>query len=220
VDESKIKVIIADEHYLFRHGIKAMLSSVSGLQVIEEAATAAEVERLAELHGPDLLMLDAALSGPHYDLVKRMKETHPETHVLLVSDAEKNSETDMAAEAGANGWLARNSSALEIVKAIRESAPVAAHPPQSEESRSHSPSKPEHTPTALTRREQEILQLLISGGTSREIAETLNLSIKTVEAHKFNLMRKLDVHSRSELIQLVIRKQVTTYVTEPELAQK
>ena len=216
MDQSTIKVIIADEHYLFRQGIKALLSSVSEVQVIDEAATGAEALRLADIHGPDLLMLDAALSDPHFDMIKRMREKHPETQVLVVSDSKEEPGESLAAEAGAAGWIARNRTAPEILNVIRQLAPPATNSAEAIPA-ADSTTKSASEITALTRREQEILQLLMLGGTSRDIAETLSLSIKTVEAHKFNLMRKLDVHSRSELIKLAIRKRIITLVQDSEL---
>jgi two-component system, NarL family, response regulator NreC len=214
VDQSTIKVIIADERYMFRQGIKALLSSISEVQVIEEATTAADAVRLAETHGADLLMLDAALSDPEFDLVKRMRETRPHTRVLLVSNSGEGAGVELAAEAGA-GWLARNWPAPEILKAIRQSFPLIANlvPGNSgakSSSGSGSGSGAEAGQIALTRRELEILQLLMLRRSSREIAATLSLSVKTVESHKFNLMRKLDVHSRSELIKLAIRRQLVS----------
>lgn len=211
MDQSTIKVIIADEHYLFREGIKALLSSVSEVRVVEEATTAAEAVRLAETHGADLLMLDAALSDP--DLVKKMREIRPHTRVLLVSNSDQSTGIDLAAQAGATGWLARHWPAREILKAIRQSVPLTGNPVREGGGASGpgvSGSGAEGGEIALTRREHQILELLMLRRSSREIAETLALSVKTVESHKFNLMRKLDVHSRSELIKLAIRKQLVS----------
>lgn len=214
MDQTTIKVVIADEHYLFREGIKALLSSVSDVQVVDEAATADEALLLAETHSADLLMLDAALSDPYFDLVKRMKERRPQTQVLLVGNSEESSHEERASEAGAAGWLARNWSAPEIIKAICHTVP---QQPARTIARSASGLQSDVT---LTRREQEILQLLMAGGSSRDIATTLSLSIKTVEAHKFNLMRKLDVHSRGELIKVGIRNQITGYMKSAEAPER
>jgi DNA-binding NarL/FixJ family response regulator len=217
VDQSTIKVIIADERYLFRQGIKALLSSVSDVQVVEEATTAADAVRLAETHGADLLMLEAVLSDPGFDLVKRMKETRPHTRVLLVSNSDEEAGVEMATEAGAAGWLARNSTAPEILKAIRQSVPsTAKSAPEKGGAKSSSGHGTEAGQIALTRREHEILQLLMLRRSSREIAASLSLSVKTVESHKFNLMRKLDVHNRAELIKVAIRKQMISLDPSPE----
>ncbi len=212
MDQSTIKVIIADEHYLFREGIKALLSSVFEVRVIEEATTAADAVRLAEAHGADLLMLDAALSDPEFDLVKKMHETRPNTRILLVSNCDESTGVDLAAQAGAAGWLGRHWSAPEILRTIRQSVPSTANSvPEGGAKSSGEPGRgAEVGEIALTRRENEILQLLMLRRSSREIAATLALSVKTVESHKFNLMRKLDVHSRSELIKLAIRRQLVS----------
>jgi DNA-binding NarL/FixJ family response regulator len=191
---------------------------VSEVQVIEETATAAEALRLAEIHGPDLLMLDAALSDPNFEMVKRMKEKRPQTLVLLVSDSKQGPGEVLAAEAGASGWLARNWTAPEILNTIRQLAPHVVNRTGAANGRNAS-GKAGIDVTALTPREQQILRLLMDTCTSRDIAEALSLSIKTVEAHKFNLMRKLDVHSRSELIKLAIRKEIITLVKDSELEE-
>ncbi|MFZ0592408.1 MAG: response regulator transcription factor [Bryobacteraceae bacterium] len=220
MDQSTIKVIIADEHYLFREGIKALLSSVSEVRVIEEATTAADAVRLAETHGADLLMLDAALSDPEFDLVKKMRETRPNTRVLLVSNSDVSAGVDLAAQAGAAGWLGRNWPAPEILKAIKQSVPLAANgASEGAKGSGASGSVTEAGEIALTRREHEILQLLMLRRSSREIAATLALSVKTVESHKFNLMRKLDVHSRSELIKLAIRRQLVSQAASVETVE-
>lgn len=213
MDQTTIKVVIADEHYLFRQGIKALLSSISEVQVVDEAATAAEALLLAETHSADLLMLDAALSDPHFDLVKRMKERRPQTQVLLVGNSEESLREELASEAGAAGWLARDWSAPDIVKAICQTVP---QQPARTVIKSLSGLQPEVT---LTRREQEVLQLLMAGSSSRDIANTLSLSVKTIEAHKFNLMRKLDVHSRGELIKVGIRNQISGYMKRSESSE-
>jgi DNA-binding NarL/FixJ family response regulator len=213
VDQTTIKVVIADEHYLFRQGIKALLSSVAEVQVVDEAATAAEALLLAETHSADLLMLDAALSDPHFDLVKRMKERRPQTQVLLVGNSEESSRDERASEAGAAGWLARDWAAPDIIKAICKTVP---QQPAKRIIRSTSGLQAEVT---LTRREQEVLQLLMAGSSSRDIATTLSLSIKTIEAHRFNLMRKLDVHNRSELIKVGIRNQISGYMRGAEMPE-
>lgn len=213
MDQTTVKVVIADERYLFRQGIKALLSPVSAVQVVDEAATAAEALLLAETHGADLLMLDAALSGPHFDLVKRMKERRPQTQVLLVGNPEERVREEQANKAGAVGWLARDWPAPEMIKAICRTVP---RQPARTVIRSVSGVEAE---VALTRREQEILQLLMAGSSSRDIAATLSLSIKTIEAHRFNLMRKLDVHSRGELIKVGIRNQISGYMKRSEAPQ-
>ena len=214
MDQTTIKVVIADEHYLFRQGIKALLSSVSDVQVVDEAATAAEALLLAETHSADLLMLDAALSDPLFDLVKRMKERRPQTQVLLVGNSGESSRGERASEAGAAGWLARDWAAPDIIKAICKTVPQ--QQPARTIVRTASAVQAEVT---LTRREQEVLRLLMGGNSSREIALALSLSIKTIEAHKFNLMRKLDVHSRGELIKVGIRNQISGYMKNTEIQE-
>jgi DNA-binding NarL/FixJ family response regulator len=141
--------------------------------------------------------------------------------LVLLSSKDENA-IDAAADAGAAGWFLRDSAAAEMINAIRAAVPARVregngagliHPGL--EAMQRNVERESAVKPPLTPREEEILQLLISGDTSREIAGKLTLSTKTVEAHKFNLMRKLDVHSRGDLIKLVLREQIVSHVRKP-----
>jgi DNA-binding NarL/FixJ family response regulator len=209
VDQSGIKVIVGDEHFLFRRGISSLLERSKGIRVIGEAATAEAVVGAVQTHAPDLALLDAALSGENFGLVKTLRRLRPHTNVLLLVDHPNVSAAELASEAGAIGYVARDASPAQMVEAIRRAAVYAAGDAGApHEQPKAGNSAAQDFRSTLTRREREVLDMVIQGASSREIAASLALSVKTVEAHKFNLMRKLDVHSRSELMQLALRSQI------------
>jgi two-component system, NarL family, response regulator NreC len=215
-----IRVVVADQHFLFRRGLRALLGEAAGIEVIGEAACLDDVLGAVHTHAPDLLLLDAGLSGADFQIIKQIGRERPEIRVLLLVAATENRTATHPEETGAFAWLPKEAPASDLVNAIRNAAP----PSTSSilnlakvHGRAVSPMAEPNRPTLkslLTRREQEVLDLLMQAGTSREIAATLGLSLKTVESHKFNLMRKLDVHSRSELIKLALREQMSPYAGE------
>lgn len=197
-----------------------LLGEAVGIEVIGEAACLDDVLGAVHTHAPDLLLLDAGLSGTDFQIVKQIGRERPEIRVLLLVAATETRTTMHSEETGAVGWVPKEAPASELVNAIRNAVPpctssilnlakVHGHAvaPMAEQTRPALKS-------LLTPREQEVLDLLMQAGTSREMAATLGLSLKTVESHKFNLMRKLDVHSRSELIKLALREQMSPYAGE------
>ncbi len=220
MNQSNVRVVVADEHVLFRAGLRMLLQKAAGFQIIE-ASTPDDTLDAVETHAPDLALLDAALSGNNFEVVKEIKRIHPHTRVLLLLAAGGESNAALAEEAGVSGCVSRQSSPDELVRTIQKSAPSVKSRPAFRKQvirpafNENSDANASKTHTPLTRREQEVLDLVMRGESSREIAETLSLSIKTVEAHKFNLMRKLDVHSRSELIRLALRTQINSYTNQP-----
>jgi DNA-binding NarL/FixJ family response regulator len=218
--QSDIRVVVADPHFLFRRGMRALLGAAAGIEVIGEAASPDDVVGAVHAHAPDLLLLDAALSGANFEIVKQIGRERPETRVLLLIARDGGSLETGLEQTGAFGIVPKESPASELVSAVRRALPAGessilnlarAHgqpvPPAAQSRRST-------VKSLLTRREQEVLDLLMQGATSREIASTLGLSLKTIESHKFNLMRKLDVHSRSELIKLALREQISPYANQ------
>lgn len=212
--QTDIRVVVADPHFLFRRGMRALLGEASGIEVIGEAGSREDVLGAVHTHAPDLLLLDTALSGANFEIVKEIRQKRPEVRVLLLVPGAGSLSTPLE-QTGAFGWMPKEASPSELVTAIRNASP-AGDSCSLNLAKLHAQTGPacSRFKDLLTRREQEVLELLMQAGTSREIAETLGLSLKTVESHKFNLMRKLDVHSRSELIKLALREQLSPYAGE------
>lgn len=212
-----IRVVIADTHFLFRRGMRALLGEAAGIEVIGEAASPDDVFGAIHTYAPDLLLLDAGLSGQNFEIVKQIGRERPEIRVLLLVTAAGPAPAALPQQTGTVNWVPKTASMPEMVKAIRNAAPPVNSSILNLANVHRRPVAPpldgQRAPLRdlLTRREQEVLDLLMQGDTSREIAYSLSLSLKTVESHKFNLMRKLDVHSRSELVKLAMREQMSFY---------
>lgn len=214
MQQSVIRVLIADDHPLFRQGIQALFLSEAGIEVVDEAVDGSDAVAKAERHRPDVALIDAAMPGlSSFDAARSIRRCSPETRILFLAVYDDEEYLPLAMEAGASGYLLKNSPPAQIVAAVRQVSRGMADLTPNGLSRlvndlqalAQANRRSART-TLLTAREQEILKLFAKGGTARQIAADLQLSIKTVEAHKFNLMRKLDIHNRAELIDFAIQQ--------------
>jgi DNA-binding NarL/FixJ family response regulator len=206
--------MIADDHPLVRSGLRALLERDGEFQVIAEAADGYEAIDLAVLHKPDVILLDVGmprLSGP--DAAQSISQKLPAARIVMLSMHSDEGYVLRALKAGARGYLLKASPEADVIAAIRAVAAGNAY---------FSPSITkllveeyviearrrgvEDTYDLLSTREKEILQLLASGKTNREIAELLFISIATVETHRNNVFQKLHLHNLAELILYAVRK--------------
>lgn len=201
-----IRILIADDHAVVRCGLRALLRADQGLEVVGEAGDGGETERLVESLHPDLVLLDLSMppdSGIR--IAERLKEQHPELIVLILTMHEDESLLHEALKAGAAGYVIKRADESEILRAIHTAigGDIYVHPsmtrallqqPVTTEHRRGAPVDP------LTPREVDVLRLLVRGNTNRQIADLLDLSIRTVENHRANLMGKLGLVSRVELV--------------------
>ncbi len=211
-----IRTLLTDDHTLFRQGIKTLLSAEPGLEVVGEAANAAEaVAQVAELR-PDVVLMDVNMPGlSSFEATRQIRKARPETKVLFLTMYDDDDYLAESVEAGASGYLLKDSPAEHLVSAIGEvhrggsylSPRMLTHLVDDFRSRMRAETRVPRFNT-LTRRETEILKFLAEGSSAKEIATTLNLSVKTIEAHKFNLMRKLDIHNKAQLVQYAIQKKI------------
>lgn len=201
-----IRILIADDHAVVRSGLRNLLSAAPDLEVIGEAADGGETLSLtAQLH-PDLVLLDITMP-PESGIrtAQRLKEAHPGLFVLFLTMHEDEGLLHEALRAGASGYLIKRAEEAEILQAIRavHNGDLYVHPAMTR-ALLHQPVTTEHrrgSPVeALTRRELDVLRLLAKGNTNRQIATLLNLSMRTVENHRANLMGKLGLASRVELV--------------------
>ena len=201
-----IRILIADDHAVVRSGLRNLLSAAPDLEVIGEAADGGETLSLtAQLH-PDLVLLDITMP-PESGIrtAQRLKEAHPGLFVLFLTMHEDEGLLHEALRAGASGYLIKRAEEAEILQAIRavHNGDLYVHPAMTR-ALLHQPVTTEHrrgSPVeALTRRELDVLRLLAKGNTNRQIATLLNLSMRTVENHRANLMGKLGMTSRVELV--------------------
>ena len=201
-----IRILIADDHAVVRSGLRAWLKDDPELEVVGEANDGTEALRLAETLHPDMVLLDITM--PPEDGIKtarRLKEKHPDLIVLFLTMHEDESLLHEALRTGAAGYVIKRAEESEIIQAIHAASrgDIYVHPAMTR-ALLQQPITTEHRRGSLvdtpTPRELEVLRLLAKGNTNRQIAELLGLSIRTVENHRANLMGKLGLASRVELV--------------------
>lgn len=205
-------ILLADDHLLFRHGLRAALATLPNLEVVGEADDGAQAETLAGELKPRVLLMDIHMPGLNgTEATRRILRKNPRIKVLALSMyAQKRYVLDMFA-AGARGFALKSCSFEELAEAIGAVAeggtwlsPELRHLEVDILGQSARP--PGRSLELLTPREREVVQLVAEGGTSKSIAERLNLSETTVETHRRQIMRKLGLGSVAELTQFAVRE--------------
>ena len=205
---SAIRLGIVDDHQLVRDGLKALLAVVPGLVVIGEAGSGEQALALADAMEIDLMLVDVGLKGMNgIQLASALLARHPDIKVLMLSMYDNREYVLSAIRAGARGYVLKESPTEDILSAISVlssggnyfSAPVASLINQANVSKSE-----------LTSREHEILILLAHGESNKAVARRLDISVRTVEAHRLNLRRKLGADSPSELLKIALSNGWTT----------
>ena len=211
----KIRILVADDHTLFRKGICALLEDEQDMIVVGEAENGREAVRLVSTLKPDVVLMDIAMPQLNgLEATRQIKREHPETRVLVLTMYDHEEYFRQMLEVGASGYIIKRAAANELVSALRavQNDEAVLSPAITrlllEDYLNRENHKEESDPNALSAREREVLQLIAEGMTSREIAEVLNLSIKTVQSHRTSLMQKLDLHDRGDLIKYAIQKKI------------
>ncbi len=203
----KIRVLIADDHTIVRSGVRLLLQAEPDIEVVGEAVDGGEALALAESLKPDVVLMDIAMPGMSgLDATRQIKARYPEMRVLVLTMHRSDEYFFEMLKAGASGYILKGAEISELIGAIRTVArdevflypTMAKHLLQDYLSRLK---EPENGQPALTPREKEILRLLVEGYSNKEIAERLVVSPSTIHSHQSNLMRKLNLSSRHELIQ-------------------
>lgn len=212
----KIRVVLADDHTLFRQGIRTLINAEADMEVVGEAANGIEAaERTSETRA-DLVLMDIGMPGlSSFEATRQIKKNRPETKVLFLTMYDDEDYLVEGMEVGASGYVLKDSPATQLVSAMRDvirggsylSPRMLSQLVDDFRSRIKSANRLPRFAT-LTAREREVLKMLAEGNSVKEIACDLNLSVKTVEAHKFNLMRKLDIHNKATLVQYAIQKKI------------
>lgn len=201
-----IRILIADDHVLVRSGVRALLAADTDLEVVGEAGSGEETLRLAAALAPDLVLLDITMQETSgIATAERLKEAHPDLVVLFLTMHEDEGLLHEALRTGAAGYVIKRAEAAELVQAIRAAmgGDIYVHPAMTRSLLRQPAAAPSRRGTpapALTPREVEVLRLLVRGNTNRQIAGLLGLSPRTVESHRANLMGKLGLESRVELV--------------------
>ncbi len=212
----KIRILLADDHTLFRQGVKNLLSSEPDMEVVGEVSNGGDaMERASELK-PDVVLMDIGMPGfSSFEATRQIKKNRPEAKVLFLTMYDDEDYLVEGMEVGGSGYVLKDSPAVQLLGAIRDvnrggsflSPRMLAQLVDDFRSRVKSAARTPRFAT-LTAREKEVLKMLAEGQSVKEIACGLNLSVKTIEAHKFNLMRKLDIHNKAQLVQYAIQKKI------------
>ena len=200
----KTRVLIADDHPLLRAGLRRLLAADPELEVVGEAGTGEEVLRLTSELRPDIVLLDISMPGENgIETTRILKAKLPGVRVLFLTMHEEEGLLQEALRAGGDGYVVKRADEPEILRAIHavRDGNLYIHATMTRAVGGGSPAGGSPAPLeTLTHREVDVLRLLAKGNTNRQIAELLNLSIRTVESHRANLMGKLGLASRVELV--------------------
>lgn len=214
-----INVVLADDHILVRDGIKSLLEDQEGVHVIDEASDGKEAVKVVEKSKPDVLIVDIRMPEMNgIEVVKVLKESNNSVKTLVLSMHDSEEYVLNAINAGADGYLLKGSSKEEFIKALQMVASGGKYFTGDVSSiiiknmikggvQEEGVEKSESI-FNLTKREKQILALVLDGKSNKEIAENLNVSKRTAEVHRFNLMKKLDVKNLIELTKIASKYQL------------
>lgn len=208
-----LRILIADDHEVVRRGIRTLLEARPEWEVCGETATGREAVENARKLCPDLVILDVAMPDMDgFEAIPRILNVCPGAKILVLTMHDSGEVATKILAAGASGMVLKSDAARDLVSAVR--AMAAGKPflsPAVTEiilGQLVKTGKPGPSPSDLSPRELEVLKLLAEGRSHKEIAYTLNISTKTVDAHSVNIMRKLDLHALSDLIYFAIRHRI------------
>lgn len=203
-----IRIVVADDHTIVREGLKQLLSAAGDLEVVGDAQNGHEVmERVRSLDF-DLLLLDMSMPGKSgIELIKQVRAEKPKLRILILSMHEEHQYAVRAIRAGAAGYLTKESASRQLVEAIRKVATggafISAEVAQ-QLALGAMPDAQGPAHASLSDREFQVFQLIASGKSVSDIAERLNLSVKTVSTHKSNILQKMNMSTHAELIRYAI----------------
>lgn len=212
----KISIVLADDHILVRKGIKAMLESEEALNVIGEAGNGREALEVAKELRPDILVLDIRMPEmTGIEAAAKLSEFSPTTKALILSMHDSEEYVLQSLDAGAYGYLLKDTDKSEFVKALKQiyagnkyfsgavsnvlaNRLLGAKSPE----KNTRPDDQYH----LTKREREILRMVINGTPNKEIADSLDKSVRTIETHRFNIMKKMSVNNAVDMVNKAVKE--------------
>ncbi|QDQ25058.1 two component system response regulator [Chitinimonas arctica] len=199
--QARVNILIVEDHALLIEGIKNLLGNFPQYHVVGEVEDGLDVYRACQTHHPDLVLLDLGLPGMDgIDIIRQLRKRWPDLLIVVITANAAEHKASDALQAGAQGYVLKKSSqqillaALQTVLLGKEFIDPALNESQVRKQTDHGEN------TVLTSRERQVLKLIAEGCRNRDVAEHLSISLKTVETHRLNLMRKLDAHNSTELV--------------------
>jgi len=211
----RFRLVLADDHILVRQGLKRILGEMADLEVIGEAGDGLQLLKLLEKIAPHMILLDISMPNLRgIEAIRAIKTLHPEAKILILTMHKDKEYLYQAISAGANGYLLKEDADTELSTAIDTirrgkiyispllSGDLTDDWAQTYRGKSNIPSEPDN----LTTREREVLKMIAEGKSSKEIADLLFISVRTVERHRANLMEKLNLKKTADLVKYAIQK--------------
>lgn len=203
-----IRTLIADDHALVRAGIRALVEKIPGVEVVGEAGKGSEAKELITKLQPDLVLLDITMpDGNGFDVLLHVQENFPQTRIIVLTVHEAGEYAIRALREGAAGFLPKSAASTELEQAIqtvvrgdRYISPETSQRTVLEYGKGTRRDQLE----ALSPRQREVLRLIAEGRTTKQIAQELQISVKTVETHRSQLMERLDIHDVAGLVRYAI----------------
>ena len=212
--ENELSIVLAEDHTILREGLRALLSTDPKIQIIGEAQDGREALRCVEKLGPDLLLID--LSMPRMsgmDAIREIKKRYPETRIIALTVHKPEEYLLTTLQAGADGYVLKDATHDELIMAINnvmEGKPYLSPGVSDKVIEGYLLAKEKIRSVSswetLSQREREVLKLIAEGYKNKEIAEDLCISLKTVEKHRANLMKKLDLHNAASLTVYAVQR--------------
>jgi DNA-binding NarL/FixJ family response regulator len=213
---SSIRVLIADDHAILRDGVRALLALSDDITVVGEAATGQQAVELARTLAPDVILMDIAMPGlGGLEATIEIRKDNPQAKILVLSQYEDREYIRRFLKAGVSGYVLKKAAGSELTTAIRAVSrgglvldPDVAREAMREQVGSTAPGRTADPYEALTDREKQVLKLVAEGHSNKEVAELLDISVKTAMSHREHIMQKLDLHSRTDLIKFALQQGV------------
>jgi DNA-binding NarL/FixJ family response regulator len=213
---NSIRVLIADDHAIVRDGVRALLALSEDITVVGEAATGQQAIELARTLSPDVILMDIAMPGlGGLEATIEIRKDNPQAKILVLTQYEDREYIRRFLKAGVSGYVLKKAAGAELTTAIRAVSrgglvldPDVAREAMREQEGSATPGQAADPYEALTDREKQVLKLVAEGHSNKEVAELLDISVKTAMSHREHIMQKLDLHSRTDLIKFAIQQGV------------
>lgn len=203
--DNAIRVVVADDHPLFRNGVVRTLEEEADITVVAEGASADDAVRLVNEHAPDVALLDISMPGNGINAARRIAETCPAVRIAMLTVSESDQDVMKALEAGATGYVLKGVGAQDLIAMIRSVAAGESYVSPSLAARllvamkaSDGAPTPQSALSTLTDREEQILRLVANGLSNKEVGRELNLQEKTVKHHMTSILQKLQARNRVE----------------------